>query len=95
MEVMIPAGPAVLPVVLVLVGIVAILVALMVLWRQRALDERHAALDLRVTQIEQTMVRIVDRFDDMGDLLKEIRQEGLNNRDLLHLIIRGHMPDRN
>lgn len=91
---MIPAGtaaPVLMPAVLVLVGIVVILGILLTYVRQQALQERHTAMELRVTQIERSVTSIVDRFDDLGSTLNVIRQDGQHNRELLHTIIRGHM----
>ncbi|MBM9400362.1 hypothetical protein JUN65_01980 [Gluconacetobacter azotocaptans] len=97
MQALIPAGPAVpaiLPVVLVLVGIIAVLGVLLMFARQQALHEKHVALDLRVTRIESSVASISERFDGLDKTLGVICQDGKHNRELLHIIIRGHMePD--
>ncbi|MFT8678347.1 hypothetical protein [Gluconacetobacter sp.] len=96
MEAMIPAGtaaPVLMPAVLVLGGVVVILGILLTYVRQQALQERHGDLHQRVTKLEASVTSIGERFDGLDRTLEVICHDGKVNRELLTLIIRGHMPE--
>lgn len=72
--------------------------------RQRALVEQHEALEKshqelsdRVAVLESmpTEIRAQSvQLSAISELLKGVQQDGKNNKDLLHTIIRGHMGDK-
>jgi uncharacterized membrane-anchored protein YhcB (DUF1043 family) len=90
-----PAGTPWTIVVVLAVGCLLILLAWeRIRWliqRQARLDRKHDELDERCEALERHHVRHEAAMTSIDARLNEIRQDGKNNTELLHVLIRGHV----